>query len=124
MIDAAIKKAEDLKEKITVVVTDSYGVMIAAQKMDGALVISPKFAQAKAYTSAVIGLSTADIGKYASPGQPFYGTTSAFEGEMMVIAGGIPIIENGKTMGAIGVGGSHDVNKDVICAQAGMQVLK
>lgn len=119
-IGAAIKKAKELNEKVTVTVVDKYGIMVASQKMDGALVISPKFAMAKAYTSAVLGLATADIAKYASPGQPFYGTTSAFEGEMMVIAGGFPITEKGEVTGAIGVGGSHDVTKDVACAQAGL----
>jgi uncharacterized protein GlcG (DUF336 family) len=123
-INAAIKQAEELKEKITVTVVDKYGVMVAAQKMDGALVISPKFAMAKAYTSAVLCLATADIGKYAIPGMPYYGTTSAFEGELMVISGGIPIVEDDEVVGAIGVGGSHDVTKDVLCAQAGLKAIK
>jgi len=123
-VDAAINQAEVLKEKITVAVVDKYGIMVACQKMDGALVISPKFAMAKAYTSAVLCLATADIAKYATPGQPYYGTTSAFEGELMVIPGGIPILEKGEVVGAIGVGGSHDVNKDVACAQAGLEAIK
>lgn len=123
-IDGAIKQAEDLKEKVTVTVVDKYGVMVASQKMDGALVISPKFAMAKAYTSAVLCLATADIAKYATPGQPYYGTTSAFEGELMVIPGGIPIVDRGEVVGAIGVGGSHDVGKDVACAQAGLEAFK
>jgi len=124
MIDMAVSHASGLKELVTVAVVDKYGVMIASQKMDGALVISPKFAMAKAYTSAVLCLATADIAKYATPGMPYYGTTSAFEGELMVIPGGIPIVENGEVVGAIGVGGSHDVNKDVACAQAGLDSLK
>jgi len=119
-IDLAVKHASSLNEKITVAITDNYGIMVASQKMDGALVISPKFAMAKAYTSAVLCLATADIAKYATPGMPYYGTTSAFEGELMVIPGGIPIKDGDKVIGAIGVGGSHDVGKDVECAQAGL----
>lgn len=124
MIDSSIKQAEGMKEKVTVTVVDKYGVLVASQKMDGALVISPKFAMAKAYTSAVLCLATADIAKYATPGMPYYGTTSAFEGELMVIPGGIPIVENDEVVGAIGVGGSHDVSKDVACAKAGLETLK
>ncbi|MFA5828815.1 MAG: heme-binding protein [Candidatus Shapirobacteria bacterium] len=123
-INAAVKKADELKEKVTVTVVDNYGVMVASQKMDGALIISPKYAMAKAYTSAVLRLATADIAKYATPGQPYYGTTSAFDGELMVIAGGIPVSENDQVVGAIGVGGSADVNKDVTCAQAGLGALE
>ena len=122
-IDMAVKHATEMKEKVTVAVVDKYGVMIASQKMDGALVISPKFAMAKAYTSAVLCLATADIAKYATPGMPYYGTTSAFEGELMVIPGGIPIVVDGEVVGAIGVGGSHDVGKDVECAQAGLKAF-
>ena len=123
-IDLTIKHAENLKEKVTVAVVDNYGVMVASQKMDGALVISPKFAMAKAYTSGVLCLATADIAKYATPGMPYYGTTSAFEGELMVIPGGIPITVDGKVIGAVGVGGSHDVSKDVECALAGLKAFE
>ncbi|HEX8923418.1 MAG TPA: heme-binding protein [Patescibacteria group bacterium] len=123
-INKAITKAVELNEKVTVTVVDKYGVMVASQKMDEALVVSPKFAMAKAYTAAVIKLATEDIAKYSSPGQPFYGTTSAFEGEMMVIAGGFPITEKGEVVGAIGVGGSHDPTKDAACAKEGLTVFQ
>lgn len=123
-IEVAIKKAESMGEKVTVCVVDNYGVLIAAQKMDGALVVSPKFAQAKAYTAGVIQLATADIAKYSVPGMPFYGTTSAFEGEMMVIAGGIPVKGDKGVVGAVGVGGSHDVNKDVEIAKVAVDALE
>ena len=124
ILAAAVQKAEALGTQITATVVDAYGVIVATVRMDGALVVSPKYAQAKAYTAATLRLPTATIAQYATPGKPYYGTTSAFEGEMMVIAGGIPIMENNIVIGAIGVGGSADVDQDVACAQAGIEALK
>jgi uncharacterized protein GlcG (DUF336 family) len=118
MTEKAVAKAEELGIAITVTIVDAHGVLLSAQRMEKALPISPEFAFAKAYTSAVLRMPTADIGAYATPGKPYYGVTSAFAGKLMVIAGGIPIIENNTVIGAIGVGGSADVAQDVACAQA------
>ena len=39
------------------------------------------------------------------------------------MAGGIPVLEGNTVVGAIGVGGSYDVNQDVMCAEAGVKSL-
>jgi len=122
-IEAAQNKAKELGIAVTVTVVDEHGALVAASRMDGALTVSPKFSFAKAYTAAVIGLPTGDIAQYAGEGKPYYGTTSAFGGELMVIAGGLPIKEGSKVIGGIGVGGSYDVNQDVECAKAGLSVF-
>ena len=98
--------------------------MIAVGRMDGAITISPEFAFAKAYTSATIGLPTGDIANYSGEGKPYFGTTSAFGGKLMVIAGGIPVKIGEKLVGGIGVGGSLDVSQDVACAQAAVATLE
>ncbi|KKR88086.1 MAG: hypothetical protein UU34_C0001G0083 [Candidatus Curtissbacteria bacterium GW2011_GWA1_41_11] len=122
-IEKAVTKAQDLGITVTVTVVDDHGTLIAASKMDGALNISPKYSYAKAFTSANLGLPTADIAGYAIEGKPYFGTTSAFGGELMVIAGGLPVKKGGKVIGAVGVGGSADVNQDVECAKAAAEVL-
>ncbi|OGD86689.1 hypothetical protein A2164_02725 [Candidatus Curtissbacteria bacterium RBG_13_35_7] len=121
--EKAISKAKDLGITITVTVVDDHGTVIAVNKMDGALNISPKYSLAKAYTSANLGLPTADIAGYAIEGKPYFGTTSAFGGELMVIAGGLPVKKGGKVVGGVGVGGSADVSQDTECAKAAIEAL-
>lgn len=122
-IEAAEKKAKELGIKITTTIVDEHGTLIAASRMDGAITISPEFAYAKAYTSATIGLPTADIANYSGEGKPYFGTTSAFGGKLMVIAGGIPVKTGEKLVGAVGVGGSMDVKQDEECAKAAVETL-
>jgi len=68
-IEKSIKKAEELGIAVTTTVVDEHGVVIATSRMDGSLVISPKFAHAKAYTSATLGMPTAGIAEYAAEGK-------------------------------------------------------
>ncbi|MDQ5951118.1 MAG: hypothetical protein QG639_395 [Patescibacteria group bacterium] len=121
---AAIEEAKKQGITISVSVVDASGIPVAGLKMDDALPVSPDFAFTKAYTSATLRLPTAGIAEYAVAGKPYYGTTSLLEGKFTVIAGGFPIEKDGKVIGGIGVGGSHDVNQDVACAQAALAVFK
>jgi len=119
-ISLVISKAQELNLAISVSIVDSNGIVIAAAKMDNAISISPKFAYAKAHTAAAIGLPTSAIADFAVPGKPYYGITTAFAGELMTIAGGVPIKAGESVWGGIGVGGSLDVANDAICAKAGL----
>lgn len=123
-VDAALKKASDLGISVSVGVVDQYGDLVAFGRMKGAIKISPKFAIAKAYTSGTLGMATEDIGKYSGEGKPYYGVESLFGGELTTIAGGLPIMDQDKLAGGIGVGGSQDVNQDVECAKAGLEAIK
>lgn len=122
-IEAAEAKAKELGIAVSVAIVDEYGDLVAFSRMEGAIKISPKFALAKAYTSGTIGLATADMAPYATPGKPYYGMDALFGGELTTIAGGLPIKAGDKLVGGIGVGGSADVSQDVECAKAGLDVL-
>ena len=123
-INAAEKKAEELGVTVTISVVDEHGVQVAAKRMDGALTISPKFAQAKAYTAATLRAATSSLSAYATEGKPYFGLTSLFDGKLTVIAGGIPVFVGETVVGAVGVGGSADVSQDEKCAQAAVDVLE
>lgn len=120
---AATEKAQELGIAVCVSVVDTHGSVIVTLRMDNSLTISPEFATSKALTAAVIGLPTAGIAEYAGEGKPFQGTESAFGGKLMVIAGGLPVTINGTVVGGIGVGGSHDVSQDVVCAEAALAAI-
>ena len=123
-LEAAEKKAKELGTAVTTTIVDEHGTLIAAGRMDGAIPVSPKFSYAKAYTSAVLGAPTADLAPFTVEGKPYFGCTCAFGGELMVIAGGLPVKDGGKIVGGVGVGGSMDVGKDADCAKAAVAVLE
>jgi uncharacterized protein GlcG (DUF336 family) len=121
---ASEQKAKELGVNITTVIVDDHGSIIAVSKMDNALHISPRFAYAKAYTSASLGLPTEGIAPYATEGKPYFSINTLFGGELTEIAGGVPIKLNGKLIGGIGVGGSADVTQDALCANDAAKVLE
>lgn len=123
-LEASENKANELGISVSTAIVDDYGVLIAFSRMDGALHISPRFSYAKAYTSASLGLPSADVASFAQEGKPYFSVNTSFGGELMVIAGGIPVKMNNKVVGGVGVGGSLDVNQDVQCAQEAIKVLE
>lgn len=121
---ASEEKARSQGLLISTAVVDDYGVLIAFSRMDGALHISPRFAHAKAFTSAALGMPSGDVASYAGEGKPYFSVNTSFGGEMMIIAGGLPVKQGGKTVGAVGVGGSNDVLQDLACAAEAVKILE
>ncbi|MFC1711703.1 heme-binding protein [Patescibacteria group bacterium] len=123
-LQASEEKASKLGIAVATVVIDSQGSIVAASRMDGAIPISPRFAYAKAYTSASLGVPSEGLAQYAEEGKPYFGITDIFGGELTPIAGGVPIKVNGKIVGGIGVGGSMDVSQDAQCAKEAAKVVE
>lgn len=113
-------KARELGIEVSVAVVDKAGTLILASKMDNAISISPKFAYTKAFTAASLGVKTSSLAEYTVEKGPYYGLNTIFAGELTSIAGGVPIMVDGKLLGGVGVGGSMDVNQDEICADFGL----
>lgn len=121
---ASEKKAEELGTAVTTIIVDDHGSIIAVSRMDGAIHISPRFAYAKAFTSANLGAPTEALAKYEGEGQSYVGFNTLFGGELTGIAGGAPIKKQGKVVGGVGVGGSMDVSQDAACAQEAVKTLE
>ena len=123
-IEASEDKAKEIGIAVTTAVVDEHGVVIALGRMDGALLISPRFAQKKAYTAAMLKMPSEAPAGYAAEGQPYFSINTAFEGDIVLIAGGVPVTHGETVIGGVGVGGSADVSQDKQCALAAVSVLE
>ena len=122
-MEAAEAKAREIGVAVSVVVVDEHGALIAVNRMDRAIPISPRFAFAKAFTSASLGTPSEGLADYAKEGKPYFGVTTIFGGELTPIAGGMPVIKEENVLGGIGVGGSMDVMQDVECCKAAVAAI-
>jgi uncharacterized protein GlcG (DUF336 family) len=118
VIAAAEKKATEIKQPMNIAVVDEGGNLVAHVRMDGAWIGSIDISINKAFTSRAFDISTKDLATHSQSGNQFFGIHVSNHGRIMIFAGGIPLKEGGKVVGAIGVsGGSGDQDHSV--AEAG-----
>ena len=117
LIDAAVAEARKLSVPITVVAVDESGVIKELLRMDGAPLVSVQTATNKAYSAAAIGM----------PPDDFYAAIESDEAAvtefgtrpgLALIAGGLPVLTDGKVAGAIGVAGAMTAAEDRRIAEA------
>jgi glc operon protein GlcG len=117
MVDAAVAEAKSASVPVTVVVVDESGVTKEMLRMDGAPLVSVQTAVNKAYAAAAIGMPPDDF--YAaieSDGAAVaeFGTRPG----LALVAGGLPVIADGRVAGAIGVAGAMTAAEDRRIAEA------
>lgn len=123
IIEAARKKAEDLKVREDIAIVDAGGNLKAFVRMDGAWLGSIDIAIRKARTSRLFDMESAKLGKMSQPGEPLYGIEHSNHG-LISFGGGIPLEDSeGNIIGAIGASGST-VDNDVKIAQAGVDTCR
>lgn len=121
-LEACRRKASEIGVAMDIAIVDESGNLLVFERMDDALLGCIQIAIDKAYTSAVLGIPTADEGKLAQPGQPEYGINTLSGGRIAILGGGVPIIHKKKVVGAIGCS-SGTVDQDATVAEAGVAVL-
>jgi glc operon protein GlcG len=105
MVDAAVAEANALSVPVTVVVVDDSGVTKEMLRMDGAPLVSVQTAINKAYAAAAIGMPPDDF--YAAIESDGAAVAEfATRPGLALIAGGLPVIADGRVAGAIGVAGA------------------
>ena len=116
-VEAAVAKGRERGVAVVAAVVDIGGDLVACLRADSAFAASVTIAKDKAYTAAVFGASTDDLSN-ALKGNPVLHHGIAIRPGVVLFGGGLPIVEDGAVIGAVGVsGGSED--DDRACALAG-----
>ena len=112
LIDAAEREAANLGVAMVISVVDDGGNMVAVHRMDDAWLASVDIAQNKAWTSVALKMPTAGLAEATVPNAELYGLNTTNTGRIVVFGGGIPLMKDGKVVGAVGASGSsgeHDI---------------
>lgn len=113
------RKAEEINVAAVITIVDAGGNLVAAHRMDDSLLISISASLNKAYTSIALKMPTEQLYDLVLPGKPFYGLESVESGKICAFGGGIPIVKNGRVIGAIGVSGGT-IEQDILIAQSAL----
>ena len=123
IIEAAVKKAKEIKQPMCIAVVDEGGNLVSHVRMDGGCLGSIDISLHKAYTARAFNCTTKELAANSQPGCQFYGIHVSNIGRIMIFAGGIPLKFNGKIVGAIGVSSGSEV-QDVTVAEAGVAAFE
>jgi len=119
VIHAAVAEATRRNWKMNVAVADSGGNLVAFQRMDGAMLASIQIAEHKARAAATFRRPTKIFEDGINLMHLNY--LLAFDG-VIASRGGIPLIDRGEIIGAIGCSGGAD-SQDEIVSEAGAAVI-
>jgi uncharacterized protein GlcG (DUF336 family) len=118
---AAAAEAEALKNQwaVTIAIVDDGGHLLWLQRLDGAPPVSAHIAPAKAHTSALGRRESKVYEDVINQGRMSFLSAPTIEG---LLEGGVPVIKDGQTIGAVGVSGVKS-NEDAQIARAGIAGL-
>lgn len=119
VIHAAVADGKKRNWKMNVAVVDSGGNLVAFQRMDGAMLASIQIAEHKARAAATFRRPTKVFEDGINLMHLNY--LLAFDG-VIASRGGIPLIDKGAIIGAIGVSGGTD-SQDEVVSNAGAAVI-
>jgi glc operon protein GlcG len=118
-IAAAVAESKKRGWKLNVAVVDSGGRLVAFARMDGAQIGSIAISEHKARASAIYRRETKAFEAGVQAGNHYLLTLD----DVIASRGGIPILEGGKLIGAVGCSGGTGSQDEVVC-KAGVDALK
>ena len=114
----AIKKAEEQGAKMSFAIVDEGGNLKALARMDGASFPTAKIAEGKAFTSVAWQMSSSEAADiFTVPERLIFSTaiSSMYPGRFTPGKGGLPIMKDGKIIGAMGgSGGTAEQDEDFV----------
>jgi glc operon protein GlcG len=114
VIAAAVAEAKKHDWKVNVAVVDSGGNLVAFARMDGAQLASVVISEHKARTAVTYRRETKAFENGVQGGLVYQ---LSLDG-VIASRGGIPLVDGGKMIGAIGVSGGTG-SQDEVCSKAG-----
>lgn len=119
--DAGIAKAKELGVKVSIAVIDEYGMLVQLDRMDGASLMSPDIAEAKAITALNFKRPTSEVAKLDRDALHQIGEVVNFK--LVALDGAVPVLDGSEVRGAIGVSGAtaqqdEDVAKAALATRA------
>ncbi|HET8578007.1 MAG TPA: heme-binding protein, partial [Methylomirabilota bacterium] len=113
-IDKGAAKARELGFRVAIAVVDEAGHLVACHRMDGALWVTPEIARAKANAAAAFRASTEELEKrFSGARELFANNVAALPGVELVFGkGAVPLVEDGRIIGAVGVSGAVPADND------------
>jgi uncharacterized protein GlcG (DUF336 family)/catechol 2,3-dioxygenase-like lactoylglutathione lyase family enzyme len=115
-------EAQSARAKVPVAVSviDIHGNILLQHRMSGAPVFSIEISERKAYTSALVGLRTADLSPLVQPGQDLFPLMGLSGGRFCSMGGGAPLTSEGQLVAGVGVSGGT-VEQDVAILEAALR---
>ena len=118
-IARGIARARELGFEVAIAVVDDGGHLIACDRMDGALWVTPEIARAKANAAAGFRASTLDLEERFTRRMLFADNVATLGEYAFVFGkGGVPVVEADRVTGAVGVSGAVPADNDHVIADA------
>ena len=118
-IARGLKEADRLGFKVAIAIVDSAGHLVACERMDDALWVTPEIARAKANAAAGFQASTLDLEERFTKRMLFADNVAMLGSYEFVFGkGGVPIVAGGRIVGAVGVSGAVPADNDHAIADA------
>jgi len=120
IIDGAIAYSKAKNTRMGVAVVDVGGDLISGDRMDEGSSRNVRFAEAKAFASAMYRQTTEVLGAlYKTRPDRYFGIMNMYGNKVYLVGGGVPIALDGKLVGAVGVAGLAQ-GEDEAAARAGI----
>ena len=119
ILDAAAAHATKNNWAVTIAVADDGGHLLGLKRLDGAAPISAHIAPAKAHTAALGQRETKGYEDMINNGRVSFLSAPTIAG---MLEGGVPVIVDGQTIGAVGVSGVQ-ASQDAEIAKAGIATV-
>jgi uncharacterized protein GlcG (DUF336 family) len=114
--DRGIAKAQELGLQVALVVVDEFGQLVQLDRMDGAALMSPDIAEAKAVTALNFKLPTSQVSRLDH--ETLREIRELVHFKLVTASGGVPIFDGASLKGAIGVSGAEPALEEQIAKYA------
>lgn len=119
MIRAAMGEAERIGNACSIAIVDENGWLVAAERMEGALIPTLDIARDKAWTAFAFKMPSSEIGRFGNLSAANAGfNTANWNDRLTTIGGGLPIKVSDRVIGGIGVSGGTSEEDVAICEAA------